>query len=171
MKLEIFVSPSLLIRLEMVKKEIQTAFQEVACPSEEDLLYDPNCIHSECLTIKRIFTGKHWKDLTLDHLLECRYFSFGLFCSTPAYHYYLPAFLTMALVHFDNFELPIVDVVLEMLTPPTKDRRPRKTWLEKAVDEFTDPQRQAIKSFLEVIKEYRCDESELAEIVLKNVWH
>jgi hypothetical protein len=165
-----FNNPSILNRLEMVKTEVRTAFRDTQYPGDDNLLYEPGCNHDECLIIKQIFTRKRWEDISLMELLQCRYFSFFLFGSTPAYRYYLPAFLTIALAHFDNLELPVIDMVLAMLIPPTKDYRPRKKWLEKAVDGFTDPQRQAIKSFLEVIKEYRCDESELAEIALKNVW-
>jgi len=152
-------------KIEFVKKEIQTAFLNIEYPGDNHLLYHPTCEHEECLEIKRIFTGKIWKNIKLEDI-QYQDYVFSFF-STKAYRYYLPAFMIIVLDNYIEADV-VAQAVVYKLTPPTKDHKPRKAWLDETVSGFNEIQKTAIKLFLETIRDYYGDE--WAEIALKNVW-
>jgi hypothetical protein len=160
--------------IEFAKKQISEAFLNSQYPGDNNLVYDNNCMHDECLTIKKIFTGKKWEKITLRDLQQL-YFSFFTFCSIQAYHYYLPAFMVISLENYSEFDSKVMDMVLlDGLIPPSKDCKPRKKWQYDIVDGFTERQKKAITTFLECIVDYyknKSDWAEYAEIAIKNVWN
>lgn len=152
-------------QIEFVKNEIKTAFSNIEVPRDDNLLYDNTCGHQECLEIKRIFTGKKWENIKLEDILYKNYvFSFF---SKEAYRYYLPAFMIIVLDNYVEADI-VSQAVIYRLTPSTKDYKPRKRWLAETVSGFDERQKNAIKLFLETVRDFYGDD--WADIALKNVW-
>jgi hypothetical protein len=128
--------------LTLLKQQIETAFADVSYPGDEHLVdYPEDWEHVELL---EAFKGRPWKELTYEVLA---YHSFN-FLSAAGFHYYLPAYLFMALDDFRD-KLPFIVDGLRRLKPDERDRQ----W---CVDRFSGlnlSQRRAVRAFLEYVRD------------------
>jgi hypothetical protein len=142
-----------------LRKHIEAAFAETNYPGDALLVYDNSGHHLECNEVAAAFRGKHWKEISLEIL---RYHSAGIVFLTPeAYRFYLPAYLLAAVMHYNQADT-IPDSVVFSLIPPA-DANDFQAY-QRRIEGFTPAQRQAIKYFLEYLKQTHPEDDVLGDL-------
>lgn len=98
----------------LLKEEINAAFSTAPYPGDSNIVAH-NCL--ECAEIAATFKGTHWKDWQ-QRPLELRH-QFDAFCLfTPAaYRFYLPAFMSICIEHYDEVEAHVPQPLVFSLGP------------------------------------------------------
>lgn len=132
---------------EEVKTKIANAFAEAPYPGDGNLVsgHDP-----ECREIARAFAGKRWSEVGAEMVGA---YSQALPLFTPeAFRYYLGAYMMAAI---DASEEAAKDFVVFNLIPPRRTTGWRADFFRTRAGQFNVAERQAIGSFLELMKERR----------------
>jgi hypothetical protein len=146
-----------------LQREIEHAFASVKYPGDDQLVYNSSGQHLECKEVAEAFRGKHWKALSLETL---SHHSSGLFFLTPeAYRFYLPAYLISGSLHYDEAE-GVADSVVFSLIPPSaaKDIALYGALSEMRIGSLSLTQRNAIRAFLQFLKEHHSEDDPLGNI-------
>lgn len=143
---------------EQTEQTIREAWASAEYPGDENLAGKNVCC-GEYAYVADYFRGRHWQDLTLEHLLEHYegpHYACMSFMSAAAYVYYLGAMMLIAMADpEDTLGDSIVfglrqwwdDPRLEShMTSPTQELA---AWTEARWGGFTEPQRRAIVAYLE----------------------
>jgi len=177
-----------------LKEQIKNAFQDVSYPGDNHITGPSIAPGTELYDIQQVFKGKHWLDIT-GNILSTQSDSI-FFLSVEGYHFYLPGFMLACIDDFEEMK-NIAGQLIHTLTPPKIIYEQRRKWLEddnrdytkiivqesekyknihirsfkEKMENITLKQKQAIKSFLEFIRDmypqYFFDEAETA---LKEYW-
>jgi hypothetical protein len=134
-------------RKEQIKKAIVEAFAGEPYPGDDALTLPPSNYRTE--HVLRDFKGLHWRDVPRS-LLEDHPPWLHLF-SPAGRRFYLPAYLLVTLDQLQ--ESSIYHRVLFTLDPPEDAR-----WFEREYGAYTQAQRQAIRLFLEVVRDEAADQ-------------
>lgn len=136
--------PHLVDEPELLLKRIDQAFADWIYPGDAQVLRDQGCDELECEQLRQTVVGKHWKALKIG---DVAYRDNLVLYLTPAgYRYYLPGLMKLSLENPEIYDLPAY--IASALTPPTKDRQPRGTWLADYKNAFAVDQRRVIRDFL-----------------------
>lgn len=135
----------------VVKAKILEAFGATPYPGDENLVVDQSGYDPECIEIVTAFTGKDWKDVSVEMLRKHKE-ALPLF-TAAAFRYYLPAYMSGCADAYHDVDVAL-DSVLFNLAPP----EPRSGWewdfFWVRVQQFSELEREAIRSFLELMDEY-----------------
>lgn len=97
-------------------RQIDAAFGALPYPGDDAIVAPDMQDDPEALEVRRAFAGKHWRDVPFDALEQV---SWALpFLSPVAYQFYLPAFLTFALIDYQRAN-PVPHEVVQSLLPPS----------------------------------------------------
>jgi hypothetical protein len=133
---------------EHVSRMIKEAFADLSPPTGVDLVTQNTMGYdAERDDITRFFFGRRWQSLSIDEL-RCEYSAVHFF-SPAAYRYFLPAFMLAVVERFDDADL-VTDSLLLTLSPDRPLFRSR-------VAVLSAQQRQAIRAFLEYLRDERRD--------------
>jgi hypothetical protein len=139
-------------RMEEVKTKILNAFAATPHPGERNLVADQSGWDPECRELGRDFDGKNWRDVTAELVFA---HSQGLPLFTPvAYRHYLPAYLMVSLERGEAADT-VRDFVVSNLTPPPRPTGWRADFFRMRATQFSAAEREAIRSFLELMEERR----------------
>ncbi len=127
--------------------EVAEAFARVSYPGDDRLLESPT--HWESASVLEAFRGKQWRSVALDVLFTHR-LSLALF-SPEAFRFYLPAYLTAALLHSEAVDT-LRENVFFLLTPSDSDGV-RSNWLQARIALLDAKQKAAIRRFVELYVE------------------
>ena len=134
---------------EALAKRVETAFRDTSCPTDDIFHYPDNWEHNV-----NDFKGKHWRDIPLNLLIQHRDKLVSL--TDASFHFYLPAYLRAAILHPDDVDTLIDNLVLN-LTPPIRIDKKLNDFLQKT-ELFDMEQKDVIatyfESFLELYPEF-----------------
>jgi hypothetical protein len=129
--------------LEQVTAQIEAAFAETPYPGDENIGWGCG---SEGLELEKAFQGKHWKELTLNLILE---YCSEIPCTTAeGFRFYLPAWMLGVLLHYDKVDV-LSEFVVFNLSPPY-DSTELYHFLQHTGG-FNRQEKAAILSFLEAL--------------------
>lgn len=129
---------------DMVKQAIRSAFSERPVPAS---IIDVDVGDKETRqALRAALEGKRWAEIT-GEVLRFHHDALG-FLSPVGVRYLLPAFMVAAL---EAPSSPIVDVLVGLLTRP-QDPHEEQAFLD-SMSSLTDPQRAAVRSFLEYLRD------------------
>lgn len=162
--------------------EILAAFSGVPYPGDENIV-DHACL--ECDRVAEYFKGKHWKELPSNDFLKSAVLAAGIHLLTAeAFRFYLPFFLTFNLELLGSEEALSAEssdlraTVTFALCPPVLEENKRfggekwtpaqwelalMTW-KRRMQGFNSLQKNVIASFLKIVREGVCLESEKKRI-------
>jgi hypothetical protein len=150
------------MRLEALQQQIEQAFVDVPYPGDDHIIDDP--YDWEAAELLECFKGKHWKELSYEDLFQNSLTFVGL----DAYSFYLPAYLLAAL---DDYERS--DHVVYGLCPMSSEKPKLLQWQLRRYDRLNARQREAVRSFLEYMRdekrEYVFDAEEIHD-ALERYW-
>lgn len=135
----------------IVKTKILEAFSTTSYPGDENLVADGSGYDPECREIASAFVGKDWRKISVETL---RIYAEALPLFTPvAFQYYLPAYMIGCVDSYYGVDVAL-DSVLFNLTPP--EDRSGWEWdhFWARVKLFSEREREAIRSFLELMEQY-----------------
>jgi hypothetical protein len=147
-------------RKERVKQAIVTAFADVPYPGDDAITLPPRDYRTK--KIDRELKGVQWQDVPLDLLQHV-----WLHLLSPAgRRFYLPAYLLLTLDQLQDTSW-IYMWVLYTLDPPEQ-----MGWFEREYGVYTPAQKQAIRLFLECVRDEAADPSarETARDALERYW-
>ncbi|HEX8437865.1 DUF6714 family protein [Archangium sp.] len=157
-------------RMQALRQEIAAAFADVPYPGDDALVDGDNPYDLESVALVEAFKGKHWKQLTPR---ELRYNELA-FLSREALQFYLPAYLIGSL--YDYGETTYGDIlpstVLSLLPPDgntAEDQMLRQRELKRFAV-FTPPQKRAIRSFLEYVRDELPEQGDEPRKALELYW-
>jgi hypothetical protein len=133
----------MVIDAEQLAKSIRYAFAVWPYPGDDQILRDSACA-GDCDQIRSWLLGKRWDALKIGHVAYND--SLDLYLTPAGYRYYLPGLMKLSLENPEIYDLPAH--IADALTPPTKDRRPRGTWMQDYKDAFSIEQQEVIRDFL-----------------------
>jgi hypothetical protein len=137
-------------RATVLARQIGEAFRDVPYPGDSCLTEGAS---SEAVDIADFLKGRRWQDLRLDELVRNHE---SVFFMTPeAIRYYLPAFLVVSVLHYQGAN-PIPSTLLFLLRLP-KDAEDRSRF-QTRFRSFGKPQRDAIKAFLEYLRDEQAED-------------
>lgn len=126
-------------RDEQLRRQVEDAFADVLRPEKKRVAYARGAWETPKLV--RDFGGRHWKDVPID---KVRDHAAHLSLFTPeALAYYLPAYLSAALVDLD-----VRDFLLSSLTISDEAQPDLRAFFLRRFDRLSPPQRNAIRMFL-----------------------
>jgi hypothetical protein len=127
-----------------VKQGIRSAFSELPVPVS---IIDVEVGDKETRqALRAALQGKRWSEIS-NEVLRFHHDALG-FLSPVGVRYLLPAFMVAAL---DSPSSPIVDVLVGVLTRP-QEAQDEQRFLD-IMSPLTDPQRAAVRSFLEYLRD------------------
>lgn len=127
-----------------VAREIEDAFATVTYPGDDRLVSNPDYYESD--DVIKAFRGKHWRDISLDVLVDNQ-LNLGLL-SPEGFYFYLPRFLVAALLHADEVGV-LWETVFYTLTPPESEGKDME-WLLKVASLLDSRQKAAVRRFVEL---------------------
>jgi hypothetical protein len=135
-------------RAAAVAREIETAFADVKHPGLDNMVLSPQ--YDESQEIRRNFGKQHWRDLPFRMMFYHREAFARL---TPAaYVFYLPAYMRASLS--PDPDADDIRVYTIYALAPIDWKEPREVaFFEERYQRLTQPQRDAIRSFLRFIGE------------------
>jgi hypothetical protein len=137
---------------EDVKAKILGAFAAAPYPGDANLVVDPTGWDPECREIASAFKAKSWNDVCREMV---RKYSQALPLFTPeAFRYYLPAYMIASIEPGSDADA-VRDFVLANLTPPRQPTGWPAEFFHARAAQFSAAERDANKSFLELIEEQR----------------
>lgn len=144
-------------RAGLLKKLIETAFADVRHPGDAALLHPSHSdAHGEIVDFRGQPWNKDWKRVPRE-VIEENYSSL-LFLSAQAFRFYLPAYMSRALgVQRDDSASQVLPFTLYSLNPESDDPAFLRHFLSQ-VEGFTTQQEEAVRSFLEAIRDHQDDE-------------
>ena len=132
----------------VVKKVIETAWTKAPYPGDENLRGGGGGLEAE--QVADFLRGKEWKDVSLTSL-QSEYVGDGSAClsflSAAAYRYYLPAYMLIAVDHYDDADV-IADSAWSSLSPSYPEGSEMYVWWHDRVSGFSSEQIRAIVEFL-----------------------
>ena len=135
-----------------VTRQIKQAFAEVPYPGDEHLVEGHN---SEAVEVADLLRGRHWQDLRLKELLRNRQ---SVFFMTPeAIRFYLPVYLMVSLLHYEEADT-IPGSVMFLFKPPATNDPCGAQRFEARFGHLTSVQREAIKQFLEYMRDEHAED-------------
>lgn len=132
-------------RAENLVRQIEDAFADTPYP-ESACREDSSSAAVETAD----FLNRPWQDLTLKELVRNHESVF--FMSSDAVRYYLPAFLISSVLHYAEAN-PIPDTLVFLLRPAETEDSKGRIRFESLFGSFSKPQREAIKAFLEFLRD------------------
>ena len=122
---------------------------DVKYPGHDNLV---SHICEECIGYKQAFKGKHWQYVTLEMLMNGSYTTLCFF-TKEAYHFYLPAFMIIAIDHWGEAAVMPDNVIYEFDIKgynADADQKQRKVdaWAVERNTGFSRGQQAAIFAFL-----------------------
>jgi hypothetical protein len=140
-----------------VKLRILEAFETTPYPGDGGLVTDQSGYDPESSEIANAFKGKDWRDVSVEML---RSYAEALPLFTPAaFRYYLPAYMIGCVDSRYAVDVAL-DSVLFNLTPP-KDRSGWEwDFFWTRAQRFSKREREAIRSFLELMEQYKLSDWE-----------
>lgn len=154
--------------LKLLNAYIEKNFYELQYPGDQNLVIIKGDYDLERKEIFESFSGRHWKELSLNTL---KYHHEALFFFTPeAYRFYLPAYLRASILFYDESE-NIPGSLLFSLTMPVDSENEVEDFLLKTSD-FNSLQKRTILAFLRFMKEkhsgdFPCNELDL---IINRFW-
>lgn len=147
----------LLREARLLKKLIERAFADVRRPGDAALLHPS---HSEAHVEIAHFLGqpwnRDWRHVPRQVIQEN--YSSLLFFSAQAFRFYLPAYMSLALgEQLDGAASKVLPFTLYSLNPESDDSGFLRHFLSQ-VEGFTQQQEEAVRSFLEAIRDHQDDE-------------
>jgi hypothetical protein len=135
-------------RRQQLTQEIEAAFALAVYPGDDHLvdLYHSGSFCEECAAVAQLFRGQDWHGLTKDTLVQNR--DSLLLFRPAAYRFYLPAYLTAALQHWNDFDTFNNSIVASLTPPNPQDGLDE--FFGNRVTEFTPEQKAAICEFLKL---------------------
>lgn len=133
---------------------IGEAFRNVPYPGDDKIGYaDSHTGTTNAETVKKIFKGKHWRDILKK---SNRWFSshYWVFSSlTPsAYHFFLPAFMIKSVTDEDDIDLVPDWIVYNFLPPSQKCYKNLMPMYVNRMAKFNLEQKKALITFLRYLK-------------------
>ena len=139
-----FINP-LQDKIRSLMSRIAREFPEQGPPSESEIA-PHQC--DECDGVRKAFSAKGWKQLPAA-LIEANFDKLPLL-SGMAFHYFLPAYLTYSLSHFDHESL-VTQFTIYALAP-AKDESKFKDWWEDRLRHFTPKQFAVLDEFWTLVE-------------------
>lgn len=126
-----------------IAKQLEAAFQDIPYPPEDDpiLLYPGGWA---AIAIPDLLRGRHWRDLTLDLIIEQK-LNISIL-SPKAFCFYLPAFIRAALLFPDEVDI-LPSIIVLNLAPP-KENEPDTWAFFERMHGFTPSQREVLKDYV-----------------------
>jgi hypothetical protein len=130
--------------VEDLAKEIESAFQDVTYPGDDNLVYDNSGRYWDVREAAQAFKSQHWKTIPLKVIVSNR--DHLPFLTPAAFHFFLPAFLLASLLHPVEADT-LNDNLIYLLTPPDETDR-RKNWLLSIANKSSSEQKAVIIAFM-----------------------
>jgi hypothetical protein len=141
--------------VEAVTALIRDAFAATPNPGDHELVADQSGRDPECAEVAAAFRGLRWQDAPLDLL---RRYADALPLFRPgAFRYYLPAYLLATIRSYYDVDT-MRDALAFNLSPPGTAPAWQADHFRARASLFTDAERKAVASFLEVMAEYDRDD-------------
>jgi len=135
-----------------VARQVEEAFRDVPYPGD-DHLTDGSSM--EALDVADFLRGRDWRDLRLDELVTNHA---SLFFMTPeAVRFYLPAYLTATLLHYNDADQIPGSVMFLLKTPAASDADAYGRYRAR-FGNVSPAQRQAIRAFLTWIRDEHAED-------------
>ena len=134
-------------------QQIEAAFALAVYPGDDRLvdLYHSGDYCEDCAAVAVLFRGRDWRALAKDALVQNR--DSLLLFRPEAYRFYLPAYLTAALKHWNDFDTFKSSIVVSLTPPNPQDGLDE--FFSSRVSEFTPEQKAAILAFLKLYTDTR----------------
>jgi hypothetical protein len=138
-----------------LRKTIIAAFSASPYPGDEQICADQSANDPECQEIAAAFRGKHWKDVSVEMVRE---HADALPLLTPAaFRYFLPAYMVASAEAYYDVDVASESVLSNLTPPAVRDGWQWDFFLERA-RQFDRAQRNAINSFLRVLRQIEVDD-------------
>ncbi len=124
-----------------LKRQIEAAFGEVAYPGDDIF----ESFSSEWDRLRPVLTGRDWRQLPADLIIDYAPLSSGLFPMTPqAFQYFLPGYLWICLDNPNDGGVAHIEEHLHTIFNPI----PGQKWSMDRLDPLTPAQLSAVIEFL-----------------------
>jgi hypothetical protein len=132
-------------QIEETRKQIRDAFGEVERPRKSEIA-PHRCEERD--ELRDTFSALKWDSID-PAIIDSNFAQLSLF-SPIAYHYFLPAYLLRCLDSFDASSIVCEFTIYALAS--SLEREDDKKWHSERLKEFTEAQRMAIISFLNLVK-------------------
>lgn len=151
------------ITVEMVREAIEQAFADVPYPGDGNIVTRGELMDLERVDVERAFKGKHWRDVLASPVEFLRYHNSALSDFTPeGYHFYLPAYVIATAENYAHVDVVSDNVVFSL---KSHGRSPESlAFYQERMARLTSAQRNAIKLFLEFLREQHPGDDPLGDI-------
>jgi hypothetical protein len=149
------------LRLHALKEQIEQAFADVPYPGDDHIIDDPH--DWECIDLLACFKGKHWKELSHEDLFQNSLSFVGI----DAFAFYLPAYLFASLASYKHLISHVVYGLCLL------DDSELIEWQVRRFDRLSRIQKQAVRSFLEYMRDENAQyfgEAEEIQDALTRYW-
>lgn len=142
-----------------VAREIEIAFAEARYPGDNELVESGNYRDPERDEIANYLRAKKWADLDLQSM---RNRSEDMHLLSPvAFRYYLPAYMRISVLQYEEADLLPHSVVFSLIKPADPELA---EYYLKRMSGFTSVQRSAINAFLWYLKKHHSRDDPLHDI-------
>jgi hypothetical protein len=158
---------SLAERQEVVRT-IEVAWADAQYPGNNKIALHPESNIDEVIKIKHGFTGKHWKEITLETLIANR--DCLPWFTIEGMHFYLPAYMIASILHYETVDVLSSNTVYQFSPPDYESSQEVlhylgvlvteevfREWVvnfNRLVDGFSAQQKAAIRAFLELYEKF-----------------
>jgi Family of unknown function (DUF6714) len=99
--------------------ELERAFGHLPLPKSDGIVYDNSGEHLECNQVRAKYSGRHWRDLSIEDIIEEP--DALAFFTDEAFRFYLPAFIRASLRDPERADLIPYHVLSSLARPADRE--------------------------------------------------